>query len=734
MQRKAQQLVEFAIAVPILMMILFIIIEFGSALNTRVTVAEGVKTALVKVNNLSSLDGNTAAKEAFVETFVKNEMIRYLIQHNIPNSASVSVSVNAKGDSAVLLVKYNYNPYFLVPGLLGGVVPDSIEFSSSQSLNPHIFKDNVFPFPGFSRNTWELANFHTNGVGAFVDSGALESKDPHPPLNAYNVRENTAILLHFYGGIGTHPNLEYDYGRLVGWEGDELLPPNLRINIKTGTLETRSPYYQAGVWFDTKIPFIWVVSALGINHVIYTKYNSFEMLLADDSNLYYKLRFSDIADSFYNRKILWCTHPGNCGTDLRGTATVNERALRGNPRLGAVANNIDSGNNDYITGIVEPITIPSDPTHHFQDINGVYFSYTDDYVNWNRANWSNEYFITLSLPLVEGLNAGLPMADAIYHADMNDNTKNPFYKPYEYRLKFCEVLNGLACTQGEFLGLAPFAEDGNIDGNNFGGAAGWDASEPMGWAGDAEYTMDIVDIYIDSDGDGITDAWDRDPAFPDVNVNGILDGNETDDTVFNTHNDRCNDAIGPPHMYEADTDVICTELPVNLTVDQWYDYDGDTIDDYKVLAGDFTAFEASPGKPYYESAPYKIDLGTNTWVINGLESGTNVPDIRPSRLVLYTGDGHNALYYNLGGGKYTRMHKTWWDNFCGDNGMGNFSVCNMTRRRDIKTGVIGGTKFVHGTINVNDIDLDSSDELQYLLNQNVFSPNSYVTRTPPVVW
>ena len=63
--RKAQQLVEFAIAVPILMVIIFIIVEFGNALNARVTIAEGVKMALMEVNKLKNIDGTTAQKEIY---------------------------------------------------------------------------------------------------------------------------------------------------------------------------------------------------------------------------------------------------------------------------------------------------------------------------------------------------------------------------------------------------------------------------------------------------------------------------------------------------------------------------------------------------------------------------------------------------------------------------------------------------------------------------------------------
>jgi len=40
-------------------------------------------------------------------------------------------------------------------------------------------------------------------------------------------------------------------------------------------------------------------------------------------------------------------------------------------------------------------------------------------------------------------------------------------------------------------------------------------------------SIDIVDVYMDNDADGIPNAWDLHPEYFDANANGILDGNET---------------------------------------------------------------------------------------------------------------------------------------------------------------------------------------------------------------
>ncbi len=738
-KKRAQELVEFAIIVPILMMILFIIVEFGSALNARITVGDAVKIALVKVNNLSSLNGTEDDKKAFVENYVKREVIKYLILHNIPNSGSVKAKVKVvNGKYAVILVSYSYHPYFIIAGLLGHGV-DTIPFSSSQTLNPHIFEANVLPQ---SFTTTELSEFHTATSGDSIESGALvDGYYDNPP--GYDVREHTAFLLHFYGGVVNYPNLQYDKARLVSWQGNDLLPPNLRINLKTGTLEVRSPYYHAGVWFDTKIPYIWVVSAMGINHLIFTKYNSYQMLLADNSALLYKLRFNS-TDPFYNRDIIFCGI-GSCSGDQRGTATVNERALRMNPLLGDPS----SANNGYIIGTMEPIYVPGSASayyHNLKFVNSYYFSYTADFLHWASADWYDQDFITISSPHVLGLNN--TMANGIYISDITNPAKNPFYTPYKYRLKMCEVVNSGNCTAGTYVkdSTWDYTEDGNIDANN---NAGWDDVEP---SGDHFYTMDIVDVYTDSDGDGIPDAWDRDPAFPDANVNGILDGNETEEinySVTTGKSERCNDinewvvgggmphwaksAEGEPLDYKADS-AICAKFPNIIKI-------GNPI--YGVISGhivaptDFTDFYASQQNgnnySYYAATPYKVTLAGTA--LNSLESPgyITIPEIKLMDLVIYSPDGGitKAIYYKIDDDHYTRVHPSWWEELpgCSANPNDKFSQCNVKARRTLKAAT-----YIHGSTLSTDIVLDPSDELQYLYT-NVFSPILHVRRTPPSnVW
>jgi len=669
--RQAQQLVEFAIVVPILMIIIFIVVEFGAAINARLTVSEAVKMSLMEVNKLNSINGDTATKEAFVSDFIKNKVIEYLIMHNIPNSGSISAKVkyNATSNTAVAFVYYEYTPYFLLAGMAGSNF-SAIPFSSSQTVNPHIFQSNNVPV---TPTTEHLSKFFTDGAGNFIDSGALVDTTPYnyDPASAFNVREHIAFLLRLYEGPGTHPSLEYDiaHARLVDWVGNDLLPPNLRVNLRTGTLEARSPYYQPGGWFNTNIPYVWVASAMGFTHLIYVKYNTDLLFISEGANPNFRLRFND-TNLFYTKRILFCGTGGTtglCEGDQRDTASVNERALRMNPRLGDFPTT--PWNDSYIMGATEPVIITNNSgtvltDHDFQHVNGFYFSYTTAYNSWGAGNWDNQYFISTQSPQV------MTMADSIYHTNQSDVAINPFYRPYMYRFRLFEHDQGANAGVYDSSATAVFANDedpDNGDGNNF-------------------FQVDIIDVYIDSDGDGISDAWDRDPEYFDVNINGNLDGNELGVLVdfWNLAN-KCGN---------GGTSINCPSFSDDIT------------------AAGLPAFYASGTNRYIISTPYQSNDP-----IEPSRTARYLPLFKDAMFVTYDNAGNKALYYDVDGTNYTRKYPTWWEH-----------AGSAAARRAIKKD------FIHGAESGQDLALDPSPEFDYLKNSNTFSNSSYVTRTPPTVW
>ncbi|MCK7484508.1 MAG: hypothetical protein MZU97_02380 [Bacillus subtilis] len=52
--------------------------------------------------------------------------------------------------------------------------------------------------------------------------------------------------------------------RLFNWWGEDLLPPGVMINLSTGYLMFKSPYYNSGDWTDSTIPYVWILTAAGV--------------------------------------------------------------------------------------------------------------------------------------------------------------------------------------------------------------------------------------------------------------------------------------------------------------------------------------------------------------------------------------------------------------------------------------------------------------------------------------
>lgn len=685
--RQAQQLVEFAIVVPILMIFIFIVVEIGAAVNARIAVAEGVKSTLVEVNKLSNLAGDTATKINTVETFIENTVIRYLIGHNIPNSASIEAKVtyDTTNDTATALVTYQYNPYFLMSGLLSGSIPESLAFSSSQTLNPHIFKPNNITS---ALTAQDLSEFFTDGGGNFIPSGALIDNTAFNYTDAtFNVREHIAFLVRMYEGQGTHPYLEYDsaHARLIDWMGNDLLPPNLRVNIRTGTLEVRTPYYRSSNWFDTKIPYVWVASSLGFTHIIYVKFNDYMMLWDSDSDLLYRTLMNN-TNVFYNRQMIFCQGfggaLGNCDGDQRDTANINERALRMNPRLGE-----GIYANDYNIGTMEPIFV-NPATHDFRHVKSHYVSYTTDYSNWPSATWNQQYFITISSPRVFGLEEGTnDLPDTTIHADFANAARNPFFQAYRYRFKLFERTHADegACN---LIAAAPAGEDDDVD----------------TYAG-GTFQVNIQDVYIDSDGDGIPDAWDRDPEYFDVNVDGDLDGNAYGLNMWTET--RCRD---------GSVAGICATFPDNLQLNVTETPPG-IIDPAKIA----NFYASPPNLAYYISTPYTItgasEATKTARYLPGLKAGDFVhydylldDDYVPVPKVV---NGPNPIYYRIDATNLTRRYPTWWE------------LADEATRRPARAN------FIHGTLAGNNINLNASPEFTHLNTGNVLGNGSYITRTAP---
>lgn len=310
--RKAQQLVEFVLVAPVLIMILVVIVEVGYAINTKISLGESIKLSIPALNQLYN---QTSSKEIKLETMrasLEESMKNYFDSHNLPNSDSIKVSIVDPTNSftAVVTATYSYEPIFTLPNLFDiQIIPDSYNFSSSQVISKSLLSESTF---NSALSSYDLSSFGKS-------TGLFDSRTS--ALRSYNIgsvdfRNNLAILLSFKLNNG---DPEYKYARLFNWWGEDLLPQNEIIDITTGNLAIKSPYYSGGSWIDTKIPYTWIISGLGFTQAIFTKtenplYSNNRLLLSG----------SDIKD---NLTISWCDQgsstSGLCSGDISGTSIDN---------------------------------------------------------------------------------------------------------------------------------------------------------------------------------------------------------------------------------------------------------------------------------------------------------------------------------------------------------------------------------------------------------------------------
>ena len=687
--KKAQALVEFALIAPILIMLLLMITEFGYILNVRNTLSEATKDALAQTNSkFNNITGaTTAVKRANVENELQASITDYLRKRAVPNPSSVYVYIytDPNGISTVR-TSYSYRLAMsafavLLPGPSGA---PTITLETSQIINSAIVHVNNF---NSGLTTQQLSSFFP------TPSSSLNTNIVFNATSLENLKWHTALLVSWYDDddLSYVSNADYAsdsthfdkpvYARLYNWYGQDLLPANERIDLRTATIQVRSPYYNGGDWLDTKIPYVWVLAALDYTEVYYTKYNSTVDINASGlgwtlnecstNNYYwatdecpikwsgttypYLYRIYPIVYSQTNHDLFmqsfgyrWCSATGvnnttgaqaRCNSDQIGSHTAQELALKGFTRDGVYssANGLDysynkRGNYEYVNNLgATNINSLQHYTVQSRDTSG---------------NFDGNYIINIFQPIASYYFTS--ETEPVDPAKI-DNTNGPFYKAFQWKF----TLNGLGqMTSG-------------VGGSN------------------------LIDVYIDTDGDGIPDAWDNKPTYFDADANGVLDGYQMSLGSFNSSGSLINQfsSVGT----------------------------GDYT--YPVPGVNQTSGGYNVGPPI--STPF---LFYGPFCDTRKTVATKKSLIADSVLSQFkTNSGKLYVQCDTGSGTYNdlcRFYPTW-----GSSGAGALTIMQQKER------------FINGHICGSDICLDKSSEMTYLDNNNFVATNK-VTRTPhlPLGW
>lgn len=309
--KKAQQLVEFALVAPIFLTIVVLIIELGFAINTRETIAEAVKSSVMQSNELSNQTGSDSVKKESIRSAIEENIKTYASDHGIPNSSSVRVEIIdiSGSDKAVVMAYYTYKPYFSLP-FTDGFLKSQFDFSSYQIISNRTFLANT----GISTlSSNDLASFWKN-TSLDGRKGILKNEDIDG-ISIDDIKKHLAILISF--------DSAYGMTRLFNWWGEDLLPPNLYLNMSTGTLFVKSQYYSTS-FFDTKIPISWVLTSLGFTQAMYSSPNAIPPITNPTAKLDLSSDYASL-----NKGIYWCDQSssisGNCDSSDFSDDSINNQ-------------------------------------------------------------------------------------------------------------------------------------------------------------------------------------------------------------------------------------------------------------------------------------------------------------------------------------------------------------------------------------------------------------------------
>lgn len=140
---RAQQLIEFLLVVPFMVIILGIITEYAYALNVNLSLYTGIRSVTSTI--YSEIKPNMT--KADIQDFVKERLENYLVANNIPLSAANDLKINVvmTDDYAAFIVNYTYLSAFTLPNVYFHVLPSQFEFSAVAVVPSGFLKPNKYP-------------------------------------------------------------------------------------------------------------------------------------------------------------------------------------------------------------------------------------------------------------------------------------------------------------------------------------------------------------------------------------------------------------------------------------------------------------------------------------------------------------------------------------------------------------------------------------------------------------
>lgn len=219
--KRAQQLVEFLIVAPLIVVILGIVTEYAYALSINLTLEQGLKYATANIYK-SIKPGMT---EADIVANVQSDLSDYITDNMIPiDGSGVSVSGSINDINAFFTASLSYKTAFTLPNTFGNIIPESFNFSTASVVPAAFLKPNNYD----AITSDQLDKIWANGadfssLDSFNDSkrgimrASLNNSYGYPTdricflFKPTPSKDGSKILYEMYKWNGTNPSPDTNY-------------------------------------------------------------------------------------------------------------------------------------------------------------------------------------------------------------------------------------------------------------------------------------------------------------------------------------------------------------------------------------------------------------------------------------------------------------------------------------------------------------------------------------------
>lgn len=218
-RKKAQQLVEFLIVAPLLIIFLGIVTEYAYALNINMTLTKALKTVTAEL--YSQIKPSMTKDD--ITNLVNTNLINYLDSNNVPTNTENKINADyvKSGTTAIFMARYTYITAFTLPNVFFKFLPDQFDFFATAAVPKSLLESNNY---NSSITSLVLDNIWSS-TASFSSQDAFDDSKKGI-MNDISGRSNILFLVPVAApGLGSA-------NALVGWDAD------LKTDLSTGSAFT----------------------------------------------------------------------------------------------------------------------------------------------------------------------------------------------------------------------------------------------------------------------------------------------------------------------------------------------------------------------------------------------------------------------------------------------------------------------------------------------------------------